>query len=198
MVNFEIGDKVALIHEKATGFVTHVHGNLIIVYVQEMEMDIEVDAKLLMLLEKKAPEIVSEPHKEEIPTQDKSLDKELEKLKEQGIGHEYNKAKTPKKKVTIPIEIDLHWEVLQKTNPVYTEVPVDAVDEIFRLQRLEFESFFLQALSNSVSAITIIHGIGSGKLREYIHAYLKRHVKEIDSYQVMNEGGVTQVIFKLT
>ncbi len=201
MAKFEIGDKVALIHEKATGKVTHVQGNVITVYVQEMEMDIEVDAKLLMLLEKKAPEAVPEPNKEEISVQSEqedSLTEQVEKLKQQGIGHQQNKPKIPKNKAEIPTEIDLHWEVLQKTNPTYFEVSEDAIDEIFRLQRLEFENFFLQALISNVSAITIIHGIGSGKLREYIHAYLKRHAKDIDSYQVINEGGVTQVIFKLT
>lgn len=201
MVKFESGDKVALIHEKTTGIVTSVQGNIITVYVQEMEMDIEIDAKLLMLLEKKAPEVLPEPKEEEITIQseqEKDLTEQVEKLKQQGIGHKSNKPNIHKHKSEVPFEIDLHWEVLQKTNPAYTQVPDEAIDEIFRLQRLEFENFFLQALSNNLSAITVIHGIGSGKLKEYIHAYLKRHTQHIDSYQVMNEGGVTQVIFKLT
>lgn len=200
MPKFEIGDKVGLIHEKATGTVTCIRDNLITVYLQEMDMEIEIDAKLIMVVEKKASQTVSEPKEQENPVhsiENHTLTEEVEKLKQQGIGHQHHKPKTPKNKVEMPTEIDLHWDVLQKTNPAYLQVPADSVDEIFRLQRLEFESFFLKALSSNLSAITIVHGIGTGKLRDYIHAYLKRHAKDIDSYQVMNEGGVTQVIFKL-
>lgn len=204
MVQFETGDKVGLIHEKATGIVTCVQDNVITVYVHEIEMDIEVDARLLMLIEKKIsqPNAFEEKESEEIQTvdneQEKSLNQELEKLRQDGIGHKGKTVINRKNRVHIPAQIDLHWEVLQKVNPAYADVSEDATDEVFRLQRLEFESFFLQALANNLSVITVIHGIGSGKLRDYIHAYLKRHAKDIQSYQVMNEGGVTQIIFKLT
>lgn len=198
MAKFDIGDKVALIHEKATGIITDIQGNLITVYIEQMEMDIQIDSKLLMLVEKKPIEQNTEELEQQDTKKSEILDKELEKLSQQGIGYQSTKPETQKKNSKMPSQIDLHWEVLQNTNPIYANVPLDAIDEIFRIQRLEFENFFLSALSSNLSAITIIHGIGSGKLRDYIHSYIKRHAKNIDSYQVMNEGGLTQVIFKLS
>jgi dsDNA-specific endonuclease/ATPase MutS2 len=198
---FGIGDKVALIHEKSSGIVTDVQGNLITVYLEDMGMDIEIDAKLLMLIEKKITDpIINQQPSEvaDIPVKsEENLNKEVENLKQSGIGYQAKNIQTRKNTAKIPIKIDLHWEVLQKTNPSYAEIQQEAIDEIFRIQRLEFENFFLQALTHNLNMITIIHGIGSGKLRDYIHSYIKRHQKNINSYQVMNEGGVTQVIFNV-
>lgn len=199
---FDIGDKVAFIHEKSKGIIIGINGNIINVHLEEEDMDIEVDVKALMLIEKKAPQEITLDEQKNVSdknTEDneEELSKKLDTLKQTGIGH---KTKSTLKKDTskIPTEIDLHWDVLKRTQPNYSNIDDNEIDEIFRIQRLEFENFFLQALSNNLSMITIIHGIGAGKLRDYIHSYIKRHEKSIDSYQVMNDGGLTQVIFKLS
>lgn len=49
-------------------------------------------------------------------------------------------------------------------------------------------------LSNRTS-FTIIHGVGTGKLREGIHAHLKKH-KHVAKYQLTSNLGATEVLFK--
>ncbi|MCS7027381.1 MAG: hypothetical protein NZ519_01325 [Bacteroidia bacterium] len=198
MHTFNIGDKVALIHEKSAGVITNIQDNLITVHIQDMDMEIEIDAKLIMLVEK-APAPQKESQKDQTNLQiseNQEIAEKIKILKQAGIGYQAKEIKTTKDKPKLATEIDLHWEVLQKSNPIYAKIPNDDVDEIFRIQRLEFENFFLRALQYNLNSISIIHGIGSGKLKEYIHAYIKRHEKNVDSYQVTNDGGLTQVIFK--
>ncbi|MCS7075143.1 MAG: Smr/MutS family protein [Bacteroidia bacterium] len=201
MTLFNVGDKVALIHEKSAGIVTKVQENLVTVYIEDMDMDIEIDAKLIMLIEKSPTNAIQAYNKTQNIVQEQQnedITKKINTLIELGIGYQTSDVKKPKKQPNLPTEIDLHWEVLQKSNPTYANISETDTDEIFRIQRLEFENFFLQALIHNLNMITIIHGIGSGKLREYIHAYIKRHEKNVDSYQIINDGGVTQIIFKVT
>lgn len=71
--------------------------------------------------------------------------------------------------------IDLHADKLQ-------QVPKNADPaEILDIQMRAFENFYEQALIHHLSQITVIHGIGTGKLKDEIHESL-RHKKEVNSF----------------
>lgn len=71
--------------------------------------------------------------------------------------------------------IDLHADKLghipSDTSPV----------EILDIQLRAFENFYEQALLHHLPQITVIHGIGTGKLKDEIHELL-RHKKEVKSF----------------
>lgn len=53
--------------------------------------------------------------------------------------------------------------------------------EILDLQLKAFEKFYEEALAHSLSQVTVIHGIGTGKLKDELHELL-RHKKEVSSF----------------
>ncbi|MDX1905918.1 MAG: Smr/MutS family protein [Bacteroidia bacterium] len=90
-------------------------------------------------------------------------------------------------------ELDLHIEALVR-NPA-TLKPGEILD--FQLRRLE------QALSDAVifnyAGLTVIHGIGEGKLKAAVHELLKktRHVKQFHAADPTRYGaGATRVLFR--
>jgi hypothetical protein len=71
--------------------------------------------------------------------------------------------------------------------------------EILTLQLKEFEKWYELALAHHLSALTIIHGVGSGKLRDEIHDILKtkKEVKTFVNQYHLNYGyGATEIYFQ--
>lgn len=89
--------------------------------------------------------------------------------------------------------IDLHAEKL--THPGERLTP----EEIFHLQLSTFEKYYELAVLHHQPSLTVIHGVGSGRLRDEIHALLnhKREVKSYVNQYVSSYGyGATEVHFK--
>jgi len=90
-------------------------------------------------------------------------------------------------------ELDLHAEKL-------TDKP-DALDnfEILTLQLQTFEKYFDLALAHHLPSMIVIHGVGTGKLRDEIHEILrtKRNVKSfINRYDPRYGYGATEIFFE--
>jgi len=90
--------------------------------------------------------------------------------------------------------IDLHIEKLvdrpEKLKP----------DQILNIQMNEFEKYYDLALAHKQPKLTVIHGIGEGKLKETIHQVLK-HKKEVknfvNQYDPRYGFGATEIFFKI-
>jgi hypothetical protein len=70
--------------------------------------------------------------------------------------------------------------------------------EILSMQLKEFEKYYELAVSHYQSSLTIIHGVGAGKLRDEIHAILrtKREVKSfVNQYTAAYGYGATEIYF---
>jgi hypothetical protein len=70
--------------------------------------------------------------------------------------------------------------------------------EILGMQLKEFEKFYELAVSHYQPALTIIHGVGAGKLRDEIHALLraKKEVKSfVNQYTAAYGYGATEIYF---
>jgi hypothetical protein len=90
-------------------------------------------------------------------------------------------------------ELDLHIEKL-------TDKP-GALDnfEMLTLQLQTFEKYFDLAVAHHLPSMIVIHGVGSGKLRDEIHEILrtKRHVKSfINRYDPRYGYGATEIFFQ--
>jgi hypothetical protein len=87
-------------------------------------------------------------------------------------------------------EIDLHIEMIHDS-------PRDlATDDIVRFQIKAFETFLAKATRLNVPKIYVIHGIGTGRLRDLIAARLKRHPDILmfkNEYHEKYGFGATQV-----
>ena len=89
--------------------------------------------------------------------------------------------------------VDLHIEKLTDQWKHLTN------GEILNLQLKEFEKWYDAAIANYQPQLIVIHGIGSGKLRDEIHEWLKRK-KEVKSF--VNQFhpsfgyGATEIFFK--
>jgi Smr domain len=66
-------------------------------------------------------------------------------------------------------EIDLHIELLHDNIHKLTNM------EIVNIQLRGFETYLSKAIQLGVPKVYIIHGVGKGKLKDMIHARLKRH-----------------------
>ena len=66
-------------------------------------------------------------------------------------------------------EIDLHIELLHENSGTLSNT------EIINIQLRAFESFLSKALRLGVQRVYVIHGVGKGRLKEMIHARLRRH-----------------------
>jgi Smr domain len=70
--------------------------------------------------------------------------------------------------------------------------------EILSMQLKEFEKFYDLAVSHYQPVLTVIHGVGTGKLRDEIHAILntKKEVKSfINQYTASYGYGATEIYF---
>lgn len=70
--------------------------------------------------------------------------------------------------------------------------------EILNIQLKEFEKFYDLAVSHYQASLTIIHGVGAGKLRDEIHSILrtKREVKSfVNQYTASYGYGATEIYF---
>jgi hypothetical protein len=90
-------------------------------------------------------------------------------------------------------ELDLHAEKL-------TDKPGSLDNfEILTLQLQTFEKYFDLALAHHLPSMIVIHGVGSGKLRDEIHEILrtKRQVKSfINRYDPRYGYGATEIFFQ--
>ena len=71
--------------------------------------------------------------------------------------------------------------------------------EILSLQLKTFEKYFDLAVSHHQHSLTVIHGVGEGKLRDEIHDLLrlKKEVKSfVNQYHPMYGYGATEIFFK--
>ena len=89
--------------------------------------------------------------------------------------------------------IDLH---IEKLIDRYSHL--DAVG-ILGIQLNAFEKFYDEALMNNLTTITVIHGVGTGKLKDEIHEILrlKKDVKSfINRYNASFGYGATEIFLK--
>lgn len=90
-------------------------------------------------------------------------------------------------------EIDLHAEKLTERAAFLDPF------EILTLQLQTFEKYFDLALAHHQSSLIVIHGVGSGKLRDEIHEILrtKRQVKSfVNRYDPRYGYGATEIFFQ--
>lgn len=66
-------------------------------------------------------------------------------------------------------EVDLHIELLHDNPQSLTN------QEIIQIQLSAFERFLSKAIQLGVRKVFVIHGVGKGRLKELVHARLKRH-----------------------
>ncbi|HVV72186.1 MAG TPA: Smr/MutS family protein, partial [Verrucomicrobiae bacterium] len=90
-------------------------------------------------------------------------------------------------------ELDLHADKI-------TDKP-GALDnfEILTLQLQTFEKYFDLAIAHHLPSMVVIHGVGSGKLRDEIHEMLrvKRNVKSfVNRYDPRYGYGATEIFFQ--
>jgi hypothetical protein len=89
--------------------------------------------------------------------------------------------------------VDLHIESLVK------DARSLGTEEILRIQIEHFEKNLDKALIDAVDAVTFVHGIGNGTLRNRIHKFLSQypHIRYFEDAQKGKFGfGATKVIFK--
>jgi Smr domain len=90
-------------------------------------------------------------------------------------------------------EVDLHIEKLSDTWRSMTNF------EIITLQLQAFEKYYDLALAHRQPSMVVIHGVGSGKLRDEIHELLrmKKEVKSfINQYDARYGYGATEIFFQ--
>jgi Smr domain len=90
-------------------------------------------------------------------------------------------------------EIDLHIEKLSDTWKSLSNF------EILSLQLQTFEKYFDLALAHRQASLIVIHGVGSGKLRDEIHELLrlKKEVRSfINQYDPRYGYGATEILFQ--
>ena len=88
--------------------------------------------------------------------------------------------------------VDLHIEKLTDSWKSMTS------GEMLALQLKEFEKWYELAVAHNQPQLTVIHGIGSGKLRDEIHELLKRRkeVKHfVNQYHHLFGYGATEIFF---
>jgi Smr domain len=90
-------------------------------------------------------------------------------------------------------ELDLHAEKL-------TDKPGSLDNfEILTMQLQTFEKYFDLAIAHHLPSMVVIHGVGTGKLRDDIHEILrtKRHVKSfVNRYDPRYGYGATEIFFQ--
>jgi dsDNA-specific endonuclease/ATPase MutS2 len=72
--------------------------------------------------------------------------------------------------------------------------------EILTMQLKEFEKWYELAVAHHLSAMIVIHGVGSGKLRDEIHEILKtkKEVRYfINQYDHRFGYGATEIFFNV-
>ncbi|HXH17762.1 MAG TPA: Smr/MutS family protein [Chitinophagales bacterium] len=90
-------------------------------------------------------------------------------------------------------EIDLHLDETAK------EFDLISDREKLNAQLKHLEKQIDAALAGGCAKLEVIHGKGDGRLKETVHAFLKKH-PHVKSFRVMNdkphEEGATEVFFK--
>jgi dsDNA-specific endonuclease/ATPase MutS2 len=112
--------------------------------------------------------------------------------KEEPKPRSFVKVKKSKNEIPAP-EFDLHIEKL-----IDRHSHLDAVG-ILGIQLNAFEKFYDEALMNNLTTITVIHGVGTGKLKDEIHEILrlKKDVKSfINRYNASFGYGATEIFLK--
>lgn len=86
-------------------------------------------------------------------------------------------------------EIDLH---IQTLSPEHTNSHPSVIIDV-QLEALQ--KFVQKSINQSVRSITIIHGKGEGKLKEYVHTYLSA-IPQTKWKVLTNKDGATEVWFE--
>lgn len=89
--------------------------------------------------------------------------------------------------------IDLHIEKLMDNWQTKSNF------EILTIQLNEFEKWYDAAIANNLTTLTVIHGIGTGRLKEEIHSLLKSKNEVnyfINQYDPRFGYGATEIFFK--
>jgi hypothetical protein len=119
-----------------------------------------------------------------IKTQKKAA-KEIENLSPFSVLSDVNEY------ATFVNEVDLHIELLHQNPQSLSN------QDIIHIQLSTFENFLMKALRLGVKRVYIIHGVGKGRLKEMIHARLKRHSDIVhfkNEYHERYGWGATEVI----
>ena len=128
-------------------------------------------------LEKYTTQLLKEKHKRE--AEQKKLENFVERVNVSDYAHFVN-------------EIDLHIEILHD-NPRSLDNA-----EIVRIQIAAFENYLAKAIEVGVPRVFVIHGLGTGRLKELIAARLRRNVNVAhfkNEYHARYGFGATEVLF---
>ena len=104
---------------------------------------------------------------------------------------QYNPVADVNEYATFVNEIDLHIELLHNDPHTLSN------QEIINIQLQVFENFLSKALRLGIKRVFVIHGVGKGRLKELIHARLRRHpdVKHFkNEYQERYGWGASEVL----
>ena len=122
---------------------------------------------------------------------------EIEKVnlgKQGNVGYQvYDASKIRENLEAARTVVDLHIEKLTNSWSRLTNF------EILTLQLKEFEKYFLLAVSHYQSSLTVIHGIGEGKLKDEIHNILKgkKEVSRfVNQFNRLYGYGATEIYFE--
>lgn len=84
--------------------------------------------------------------------------------------------------------IDLHIDVL---NPSLNS---NRAERIFDFQMKAFESYLRKSIKEKKGSIKVIHGKGTGVLKDEIESILKFHPKVLQTFSI-HDGGAIEIIF---
>lgn len=167
------GDKVKFINQKLEGVITKVHS--------PSSYEVEIDDGFSITAS--SSEIVS------IEPKDTSFFQEY--ISNQKINQNKKKetdSKPSKQSVAVSSSIDLHIEKLISNHKSLDN------SQIISIQLNKFQSFLQQAIQQNRKEVTVIHGIGKGKLKTEIHQRLKG-MSQVKEFYTINDHGATKVIF---
>ncbi len=109
------------------------------------------------------------------------------------LGKTYDASQTRKHLEPPKYEVDLHIEKLSDSWRSMSNF------EIVTLQLQTFEKYYDLALAHRQPSMVVIHGVGSGKLRDEVHELLrmKKEVKSfINQYDARYGYGATEIFFE--
>jgi len=179
---FKIGDKVSVIHEQISGTISSIKGKRLTIIDEHGFSRDFMDKEVVLLKSEREYKLTDEIIERVISEQ---LQEKNTKLKpKKGVAKVHQQQES--------FEIDLHIEKLIDDN-YYTE-------DTLTIQMRYCRIFMERALRLKVKKAMVIHGKGEGVLKQEIHKYLehlenRKHIG-ID-YKVVNQGGATEVYFKV-
>lgn len=120
----------------------------------------------------------------------KEYREEVESFEFEFLDEEINQApKIKNYKSKLKSEIDLHIQILSPENT--NSHPATIIE----IQIEALQKFIQDSIAKSARTVTIIHGKGEGKLKEYVHQYLDS-IPQTKWKVLTNKNGATEVWFE--